>query len=182
MPKYNLETEKQKRVKEKIRALKKDYDFDEMKANDLEMLNQLAFLMVQLEDVELKLFSAIKEGKVSEHRELQKLASSIRADILKLQDGLGISRKSRKSSTESSVVEFIKDLKKRASELYDREMIYLFCPETNKLLGTMWIANKQGQHKVQLWCHDCNKHHFYNPASLAKKKKRNSSDNVPEGL
>lgn len=182
MPKISPGTERFKNIKRKLDKLKEDYDFDDMKANDIFMLNQLAFLMTQMDEIELKLFEAANSGDIEGYKELQAIASSIRNDIIKYQDKLGITRKGRRSEKETTVVNFIQDLKKRASELYDREMIYCYCPVTKKLLGTFWIANKKGQHKVYLWCEDCKKHHFFNPAGLAKKKKRNSIEDVPDGL
>jgi len=182
MPKYLDDTKRKKEIEKKYKEIVKDYDIEGMKANDIFMLKQLAYLMLQMDDLEKQLYEASQEGNLELYKKLQDLASSVRKDIISYQDRLGITRKNRQATEESSVAEFIKDLKKRASKLYDREMIYLYCPETNKLLATCWVANKKGQHKVNIFCPHCNKYHFFNPGTLARKKKRNSSDNVPEGL
>lgn len=164
-----------------MQEIEQDYDTEGMKANDIATLRSLAFAQVQLENLEVEIYKAQKEGQLDKLDSLQKIASSLRRDIVKFQEALGITRKSRKSGDESSVVAFIEDLKKRASKVYDRNMKYLYCPETHKLLAQAWVAIP-GPHKFQVWCPDCKKYHFFNPYYMGKKKKRNTIDDVPEGM
>jgi len=147
------------RIADKIQEFGEDYDLDELNSNDKMLLRSLAQTFLSLEDFELITYT-IRAGKeeidyddLPVLEKLSKIMSDLRSDISKLQDDLKITRKTRKSEKEQTVVSYIDNLQKKAQEFYDQKMSYIFCPKCNMLLGTIWtLYPEEEKNKIKLVC------------------------------
>jgi hypothetical protein len=147
----------EKRIKEKLLEFEDDYDFSEMKINDKSTLRALIQAIISLEDFEQHLFllrKDITESNLYAIEKLNKVMSELRNDISKLQSDLNITRKIRKSDQETSLIEYLENLKEKARKFYESRMSYIFCtnPDCNELLATIWTLYPKGKNTITLIC------------------------------
>jgi len=186
-----LTKEFEDRIQKKINEFSDDYDLSDLKSNDKLTLRALAQATLQLEDLEIFSYNKRKEGIHEEDillmEKINNIMSALRRDISKMNDDLKITRRIRKGDKEESLVNFIDDLKKKAKEFYENTMFYIFCPECNILLGTMWFQYpNENKNKIQLYCdrikengEKCNTKVLVGSSELLSKRGVNS-ENIPE--
>ena len=153
----------EKRINDKLDDFGKDYDLTDLKTNDLLVLRHLIQALIFLEDLERASYMIRTGGLVSEDGiqfdkinkldSLNAIMTTTRKDIIALQDNLNISRKTRKSDKETSVITAIDNLKKAADEFYEQRMFYVWCPKCKMLLFTGWfLYPEEPRNKVRLVC------------------------------
>ena len=158
--KYNKELKIQdfeERVDRIVDSLAEDYDFEDLNSNDKMVLRALAQALANLEDIELMTHDVKLAGVTSENlqlfEKLSNISSSLRNDITKLQNDLGISRKTRKNDDTANLVEELDDLKSKAKKFYKERMSYIFCPKCGMLLGTIWTLYPEYKfNRINLHC------------------------------
>jgi Zn ribbon nucleic-acid-binding protein len=134
--------ELERRVEEKLEELGVDYDMADMKINDMAQLRSLALAQIQLDDLEEVAWRYRQKTSYESVQILDKInriLSSLRDDISKISADLQLTRKIRKQSKESSVIDAIEDLRSKAHKFYKQRMLYVFCPECKMLLATLWL-------------------------------------------
>lgn len=156
------EVDIEKAVEEKIEELGKDYDLEGMKINDRNILKLLALAEIQLEYIEKSLFHIRAEeaytiDNVTLVEKLNRIASSLRADINSFSDVLAISRKERRKDQETSVQDALQKLKERAKKFAERTMVHVFCPDCKLLILSAWLQSGEKQTKVATNCPRCKK-------------------------
>ena len=146
-----------KRIAKEIAKFSEDYDLSDMKINDQIGLRALAQAMITLDDLEHASYRLRREGVNLDNivlaDKLAKQMSDLRNDIIRIQDDLKISRKARKGEKEESVQSFLSDMKAKAKEFYESRMTYVFCPECNMLLGTVWFHYPDEKNTLKFTCH-----------------------------
>jgi hypothetical protein len=147
----------EKRIQHKIKEFEVDYDLSELNSNDKLVLRALCQAHITLEDLETQSYNIRSQGidfdNLTIIEKMSKVMSDLRKDISQLQGDLLITRKVRKNDKETSVINFLEDLKIKAKEFYSAKMQYLFCPSCNLLLGTLWTLFPQNPHnKITLVC------------------------------
>ena len=147
----------EERIEKKIQEFSQDYDIDDLKINDRETLRSLVQSVIALEDYERIIYEIRSTGDISQSNinivdRLQKVMSDIRKDISSQQADLNITRKIRKSDKESSVVNYIANLKDQARQFFDSKMSYIFC-ECGMLLGNVWCLYPEESNTFQFICH-----------------------------
>lgn len=170
----------EERVKEKLDELAVDYDMEDMKINDMGQLRSLALAQIQLDDLEQVAFETRQKTDSTSIQILEKvnrILSGLRDDISKISADLQLTRKIRKQSKESSIIDAINDLRSKARNFYQERMLYVFCPECKMLLSTLWLNySSEEYNKLQLKCGRC-KHTFTQDlAPLYKTDNRNIED------
>lgn len=144
------------RIKTKLTEFEEDYDLSDMKVNDKYTLRALLQAIIMLEDLEQTMYRLRKEGITDSnlmlHDKVTGQMSRVRNDILKMQNDLKISRKSRKADKEESVLNYIQDLQEKAKREYTARMSFIFCPECNELLGTAWFLWPNADNKLSFKC------------------------------
>lgn len=147
----------EERIQEKFEELANDYDLEDLNANDILMLRNMIQAMLQIESLEQLAFQ-LRSGAVDEHtiNLLGKINTQINDlvdRVSKIQSDLNITRKARKQDKEQSVSDYIEFLKQKAAEFYKQKMQYIFCPNCNTLLGTIWtLYPEDKRNKVVLYC------------------------------
>lgn len=145
------------RIQKKLDEFAKDWEIEDMKSNDLLLVRALAQAFINLEDLENYMYNLRSEGinqdKILEIDKVNNVMSLLRRDISKFQDDLGITRKSRKSDKESSVVNYLAKLHEKAKKFYESKMFYVWCPKCSMLLFTGWfLYPEEKNNKLQLIC------------------------------
>ncbi len=170
----------EKRVDEKLEKLAEDYDMDDMKSNDMVQLRALVLAMIQLEDLELDVWRARQEittTSVQVVEKLNKTISVLRDDISKISNDLQLTRKIRKQSRETSVLDAINDLRSKARVFYQERMLYVFCPNCKMLLSTLWLQySSEEYNKLSLKCNRCNHKFTQDLTPLYKTDNKNLED------
>ena len=184
----------ERRIELKLNEFEQDYDLNEMLINDKLILRALAQALIELEDLEVMSYRlrmeaegdagltgdiALKMDKLSQNK------NKLRQDISKLQDDLKITRKVRNSDKDESAKSFLEDLKRKAKKFYDEKMFYIYCPECNSLIGTIWLQSWESkQNVINLSCPKC-KYVMRNINLNRYREKRMSSTNdaiMPESM
>lgn len=181
-------------IEKKLAELSKDYDLDDLNANDLLLLRNMVQAMIQVEALEQLAFQLRTRG-VDDHviNLLGKINSQINDlvdRVSKIQNDLNITRRIRKQDKEQSVVDYIEFLKQKASEFYDQKMQYIFCPNCNTLLGTIWtLYPSDKRNKVVLHCNRkvddgriCDTKVVFYTAENLNKEMTNNPDLLFEGM
>jgi hypothetical protein len=148
----------EKRIELKLKEFEKDYDLGDLKFNDLLTLRAFVAAVLRLEDLDQIIRKELEKGIDSANnqtiKDISAMQSSLRGDISKMQNDLDITRKSRKSDTESSVLDFIASLKIKAHKFIEQKHMYVFCPKCNTLLFTGWFLYPDYKTNViSLRCH-----------------------------
>lgn len=155
--------ELKQRTKEKLNELEKDYDFSDMKANDMMQLESLILAMLQLDDLEKDVYKKrndLSDSNVLVLEKLNKMLSQLRADISTISEDLQLSKKIRNKSKDVSVVQRWEELSRKASEFYKQKMLYIFCPDCRMLLSTIWLQYPDVEkNKITLFCDRCKTKH-----------------------
>ena len=147
----------ERRREEKFEEFSRDYDIDDLKINDRETLKALIDAIIALEDYEiimheLRSSSSVSASNITLVDRLSRVMSDLRGDISKLQDTLSITRKTRKSDKEASVISYIEKLKKQAKTFYENRLTYIYCPKCHMLLGNIWMLYPENDNKFSFVC------------------------------
>jgi RNase P subunit RPR2 len=151
------------RTKEKLDELEKDYDFSDMKANDMTQLESLVLAMLQLEDIEKEVYKRrndLSDTNILALEKFNKMLSQLRTDISTISEDLQLTKKIRNKSKDISIMERWDELTKKASQFYQQKMLYIFCPDCRTLLCTLWLLYPENEkNKIILYCQRCNTKH-----------------------
>lgn len=147
----------EERIAKKLQEFSQDYDIDDLKINDRETLRAFIQTIIALEDYESMIFDIrsqvdITQSNINVVDRISKMMTDLRKDMSRFQEDLNITRKIRKSDKESSVVSYIENLKEQARIFYESKMSYVFCPECNMLLGTVWSLYPEADNKITYKC------------------------------
>jgi len=155
--------ELKERIKEKLDELDKDYDFSDMKANDMMQLESLVLAMLQLDDIEKEVYKKrndLTDSNILALEKLNKILSQLRADISTISTDLQLTKKIRNKNKDISIVQRWEELSKKASEFYKQKMLYIFCPDCRTLLSTIWLLYTDNKkNKISLYCERCKTYH-----------------------
>jgi len=184
----------EERIKKKIEEFSLDYDIDDLKINDREALRLLVQAIISLEDYEQMMYdlrsnSDINQSNVGVINNVNKVMSDLRKDVSKLQEDLNITRKIRKSDKESSVISYIANIKEQAKIFYESKASYIFCPECNMLLGTVWVLYPEADNKYSFTCKRpmpdgslCEHKFTVTSKDLLKNRGTNKTEITPESM
>jgi len=170
------------RINERLDELAEDYDMDDMKANDRVQLRALALAMVQLEDLEqtawkIRQKTGYQDVQILE--KINKILGGLRDDITKISNDLQLTRKIRKQSRETTVLDWIADLRSKAHKFYRQRMLYIICPECRMLLSTVWLNySDESKNSIKLKCRRCEHEFTQDLAPLYKTDNKNVEDVV----
>jgi len=171
-----------------------EYDLSELLPNDRIVLKSLVSAMIQLQDYEVFLNTASKEGVNSNNivtvEKISNICKSLRNDISNMQNDLGITRKTRKNDKEQNVLSFIEDLKKKAAQFSQQKMQYIFCEKCGVLLTTVWWKNPEtSKNKIVVHCNRkleddevCGWSKSFSSKELAELNGSNRLDLMPESM
>jgi hypothetical protein len=182
-----------RRINKKIEQFSDDYDLSDMKINDQIGLRALAQAMITLDDLEHASYKLRREGlnldNITLADKIAKQMSDLRNDIIRIQDDLKISRKARKGDKEETVQNYLKELKEKAKEFYEERMTYVFCPECDMLLGTVWFHYPEDKNTLRFTCHRklpdgsyCNTVVTTTSKELLEKRGTNKPEILPESM
>jgi hypothetical protein len=119
---------------------------------------------------------------------VNKVMSELRRDISDFQDDLKITRKARKSDTETSVIAYIENLKEKAKRFTESKMMYIFCPKCRTLLGTVWFLYPEENNSVSLTCGrkldgvPCGSKFRVTSKEMFNNRGSNAPENMPERM
>lgn len=181
------------RIEDKLKQFEEDYDLSDLKINDKEILRALVQAILSLEDYEQEVYKFRSMGITANNLEaietITKTMTQLRGDISKMQDDLKITRKIRKSDQEASVIAYIDSLKQKAKEFYEAKMQYIFCPNCNMLLATVWTLYPTEDNILKLVCkrelsdgNICNTSFTVNTKELLENKGTNKPEIMPDSM
>lgn len=189
-----ISEEFEKRISAKLAEFEQDYDLSDLKINDRDILRALVQAQISLEDYEQAMFKmradGINQNFLISTEKLNKVMSDLRTDISKLQNDLNITRKVRKSDQDVSVMAYIEGLKDKARRFAEAKMQYIFCPECNMLIGTVWtLFPQEERNKIALVCNrdlgegkKCGAKVIVSTAQLLKNRGTNKPEITPESM
>jgi len=185
----------ERRIQAKLSLFDKDYDLSDMKINDTETLRALIQTILALEDLEQEMFmlrsmDITEDSILGKIEKLGKVMSIYRADINAFQESLKISRRVRKSDKDASTISYLEDLKVKAKKFYLSRMSYIYCPNCNELLGTIWVLYPDAKaNRIKLVCKrdlgekgTCNTEVVVSTQELIELRGTNRPEIVPESL
>lgn len=183
----------EKLIQRKIKEISRDYEVDDLNANDHMTLRALAQAMVDLEALEQENHKMKKDGldmsNINLIDRMSRMRSDLRSDISKMQTDLNISRRVRKQDTNTAIKDQFEELKRKAREFYQQKMAYIFCPKCKMLLATIWtLYPEEDKNKITLVCNrtmeDGSKcgHKFTVTTKELMEKRGTNFEDIPESL
>jgi len=160
----DLETQ----VQEQLDSLEKDYDFSDMKYNDMVLLENMAMLMVRLNNSEPIVEERIRDGTLDAHaalKEEQRL-KTLRDGIRDIQRDLGILRVKRVEDTEDNPRLLFDEIRSRAHKFLRERLIYVKCPECSIVICTVNFLYPEQSNQITLICQKCGKSHSWSSKEL----------------
>ncbi len=181
------------RIERWINKFGEDYDLSDLKFNDQQTLRALAQASITLEDLEQFVYKIRQEGINYDNLTLldkvTQQMSKLRMDISKMQEDLKITRKIRSSDEVESVVTYVESLKEKARKFYESKMSYIFCPNCNMLVATVWFLWPDSNNKMHFVCKRkmengeiCGNKFTVTSGELMKKRGSNKPEIMPEGI
>lgn len=162
-------------VQAQIDALEKDYDFTDMKYNDMVLIWSMAMLMVRLAQSEPALEERIRSGDIESHNALkeEQRLKTMRDAIRDLQNDLGILRVKRVEKIEDNPLLLFDDVRKRAKHFLKERLIYVRCPECQIAICTVNFLYPEQSNQLSLKCGKCGKSHAWSSSELLAIEKDN---------
>jgi len=162
-------------VQKQMDALEKDYDFSDMKYNDMVLLEQMAMLMVRLISSEPVLEEKIRDGSLESHNALkeEQRLKTIRDCIRDIQNDLGILRVKRAETVEDNPRLLFDDIRQRAHKFLKERLIYVLCPDCKIAICTLNFLYPDQKNTLTLTCGKCGKSHSWSSAELLALEKDN---------
>ena len=170
----------EKRVEGTLANLADDYDMEDMKSNDMIQIRAMVLAQIQLEDLEQTAFSLrqnVDHQSVQILEKVNRILGGLRRDISEISNDLQLTRRIRKQSKEASIVHALSDLKAKAHKFYEQRMLYIFCPECNMLLSTVWLNYTDMKSHLTLTCDRC-KHELKQELSMLYKTDNKNLEDV----
>jgi len=170
------------RVDEKINALGNDYDFDDMKVNDMTQLRSLAMAMIQLDDLEVDAYEIrqnVDKDNIFLLEKVNKIISDLRSDVSSISSDLQLTKRVRAQSKDISIANKWKELSNKATMFYKKKMLYIFCTNCRFLLATVWLLYSESElNTIKLECKHCGKQFTVQLNELYMTGNRNLEDVV----
>jgi hypothetical protein len=177
----DFSNELEEEIARRRKLLEEDYDFEDMKANDLVQLRSLILAMIQLEDLELEaheLRQDVASNNILILDKINRMMSALRSDISDISEDLQLTRKIRAKSKDVSLAKKWEDLRARASEFYKKKMLYVFCEECRTLLATVWLIYPDEESNIlKLKCNKCG-NTFNQELSVLYEQKHSNLDDI----
>lgn len=144
----------EERVDDIVTSFEEDYDITDIAANDRLSLESLAKVFLLLEKVDKALQGQISEENTdwAAFEKMNRAAAQLRDDVSQLQRDLNVTRKARAGYGDTSVVEFISDLKERAKHFLADRLCEIYCPKCKMLLAKVWFLFPQEDNEISLVC------------------------------
>lgn len=154
-----MEKTMQERVNDRFEAYRKDYDIDNLNSsNDLALLRTLIQSEIVLEDLQARLFELLRDGDLiesaSEIKKLSDLTRDIVLQNMKIQETLGIDRRSRKTSEESPI-DYIRKLKVAANNFISKRMTRIYCQKCNVMVARFAPVHAHTGYELKVQCSQC---------------------------
>lgn len=130
-----------KRYNEKLNQLKVEFGIDMNDANDAENIRILVRLLIQLEDVDSRITTAAGEKflDTKSFKELGEFQKSLVNGITDIQDKLGITRKVRKERQVDDIPQYLKEIRRKAREFWNRTTTSVMCEKCQIELARYWL-------------------------------------------
>lgn len=129
------------RYNAKLNQLKDEYGVDMNEANDAENIRILVRLTIQLEDIDKKITKRAGEGYLDTKslKELGEFQKSLVNGITDVQDKLGITRKVRKEKQVDDIPQYLKEIRRKAREVWNRTTTSVICEKCHIELARYWL-------------------------------------------
>lgn len=186
--KLDAESHEKATVSDFLKRMEEDYVMSEMNVNDEKSIEDLIGIYKRIKIVDDKITEILEESETIDSRRLKELGDylqGLRESRSKIEQDLGITRKARKGSGESSVVDTIEDLKRRAKVLLEKKLNFCYCPACSMLLSTVWFLYPNGGNSLTLTCNRelpsgkiCGTKITVTGSELIAKKNRNMEDKL----
>lgn len=145
-----------KKFNAKFKQLKDEYALDMNNSNDVENLKTYVRLSLQLEDIDEKI------RETTDERALKSLNDSQRQLVMSvndLQEKLGINRKVRKEKQFDDIPQYLKEIRRKARDFWERQTVSVTCPKCSIELARYWLNFPKIQTDVafemECWkCHE----------------------------
>jgi len=153
-----------KRYNAKLKLLKEEFGIDMNDSNDAESLRMLVRLLIQSEDIDQK----IREDKtvLFDDKRLKNLGDfqkTVVTSIADLQEKLGITRKVRKEKQVDDIPQYLKAIRLKARDFWNRTTTKVECPKCQIELSRFWLNFPDLASKVvmELECWKCHEKVVY---------------------
>lgn len=158
-------TDYDSRYNAKFSQLQEEFGIDLNDANDAENIRILVRLSIQLEDVDKKINTATQKEYYDTKavKELGEFQKSLINGITEIQEKLGITRKVRKEKQVDDIPQYLKAIRQKAREKWNRDTTEIVCQKCQIELSRYWLnfPDLASTIKMELECWKCGEKTVY---------------------
>ena len=176
-------------IDELMRDMEIKYDLVNLAPNDIESLRDLCKIFIRVRQLDEKLNKALGDTEGTEWYDAErigKVLTSLRRSASEIQRDLHITRKARRGDKDSSVSALIENFKKRAKEMLQERLSYIYCPKCKMLLANTWFLYPDETNLIKLTCNrtlqsgeKCGEVFTVSSQNLSDNGNRNLTDVLP---
>jgi hypothetical protein len=161
------------KVAERIAKLGDEYDLSDMKYHDLMVLQRFFTAMIRLEDAEADLEDRYEDLGANEKAREEAALSTLRNDILKMQNELGISKLKRNEQLEDNPVLLFDDIRARAKKFLEERLCWVNCPVCGMQLVKVHFTYPKAVNTMKLVCGRCDHEFVTNAEDILNNEGKN---------
>jgi hypothetical protein len=147
------------KVEERIDKLGEEFDLSDMQYHDLLLLERFFTALIRLEEAEADLEDRYEDLGANEKAREEAALSTLRNDILKMQNELGISKLRRAEQLEDNPVLLFDDIRSRAKKFLEERLCWVNCPVCGMQLTKVHFTYPKVSNTLTLICGRC-EHEF----------------------
>jgi hypothetical protein len=151
------------KVAERIGKLGEEFDLSDMKYHDLLLLQRFFTALIRLEDAEQDLEERYEGLGANEKAREEAALSTLRNDVLRMQNELGISKLKRNQQVEDNPVLLFDDIRARAKKFLEERLCWVNCPTCGMQLAKVHFTYPKESTTLKLHCGRCD-HEFITSA------------------
>jgi len=156
----------EEKVGARIEKLGEEYDLSDMKYHDLLVLQRFFTALVRLEDAERELADRYDKLTPNEKAREESALSTLRNDVLKMQNELGISKLRRNEQVEDNPMVLFADIRQRAKRFLDERLCWVNCKKCGMQICKVHFTYPKADNYLRLVCARCDAVNEYTSAEL----------------
>ncbi len=160
-------TDFQKRFDDRMNRYREDFDVDSLnQSNDKALLEILIRSELILESFQLKMQSMLDKldeddsdirSQATEIKKIADLIKDMSSEFATLQKTLSIDRKTRKAEQANTTAEYIRSIKRDATNFVEKRLIRIYCPDCKVMVARYSPVHEHTAFIVSTECSQCGK-------------------------
>jgi hypothetical protein len=163
----------EEQVAARIEELGEEFDLSDMKYHDLLILQRFFTALIRLEKAEAELAEKYDDLPAGEKSREETALSTLRGDVLRMQNELGISKLRRNAEVEDNPMVMFSDVRARAKKFLEERLCWVICPKCGMQVAKVHFTYTQVTATLKMMCGRCEVEFSVTAEELLQKEREN---------